>query len=419
MKQKVETKSIKLGLRENWQQFAWLVLVTGFVGGMVGMERTLLPQLAESVFHIASTSAVLSFIVAFGITKAITNYFTGALANKLGRRNLLIIGWVIGLPIPWILMYTHSWNLVVLANILLGLNQGLTWSSTVVMKMDLVGEKNRGMAMGLNEFAGYLAVGLVALLTAYLASRFGLRPYPFMIGVVFSVLGLLVSLFIIKDTQFHVAAAKVADNLQLRRVFWDTTLFNRNLSAVTQAGLVNNLNDGMAWGLLPVLLANRGLHLTEIGLVTAIYPGVWGIGQLFTGRLADFVSRKSLLFWGMLLQGISLMLLVWATSLNQFIMISFFLGLGTALVYPTFMIAISENTNPAQRPESLGVFRLWRDLGYAIGALLTGVLLAYSGVSATIFAIAGFTVFSALVIQFRMQQTPDVLPVPHPTGLSI
>lgn len=415
----METKTIKLGLRENWHQFSWLVLVTGFVGGMVGMERTLLPQLAESVFHIASTSAVLSFIVAFGITKAITNYFTGALANKLGRRNLLIIGWVIGLPIPWILMYTHSWNLVVLANILLGLNQGLTWSSTVVMKMDLVGEKNRGMAMGLNEFAGYLAVGLVALLTAYLAASFGLRPYPFMIGVVFSVLGLLVSLFIIKDTRFHVAATKTDGNLQLRWVFWDTTLFNRNLSAVTQAGLVNNLNDGMTWGLLPVLLASRGLHLTEIGLVTAIYPGVWGIGQLFTGRLADFISRKSLLFWGMFMQGISLMLLVWATSLNQFILISFLLGLGTALVYPTFMIAISENTNPAQRPESLGVFRLWRDLGYAIGALLTGVLLVYSGVSGTIFAIAALTVFSAFIIQFRMQSVPGVQAVPHPTGLSI
>ncbi|GEO04002.1 MFS transporter [Adhaeribacter aerolatus] len=400
----LEQKEIKLGLQENWQQFSWLVLVTGFVGGMVGIERTLLPQLAEEEFHIASTSAVLSFIVAFGITKALTNYFTGALANKLGRRKLLIIGWLIGLPIPWILMYATSWNLIIVANILLGLNQGLTWSSTVVMKIDLVGEKNRGLAMGLNEFAGYLAVGLVALLTGYLASRYGLRPYPFLIGVVFSVLGLLISTFIIKDTAHHVAVAETAsdDKLRLRHVFRDTTLFNRNLSSITQAGLVNNLNDGMVWGLLPVLLSNRGFSLTEVGLVTAVYPGVWGFGQLFTGRLSDFVSRKVLLFWGMLLQGITLLLLAGAAALNQFIILAAFLGLGTALVYPTFLVAISENTNPGQRAESLGVFRLWRDMGYAVGALITGFLAEYYGLLSPLFFIGGLTLLSAMVIKFRM-----------------
>ncbi|MDO1449254.1 MFS transporter [Rhodocytophaga aerolata] len=397
------TTEAKLGLRENWQQFSMLVIINAFVGGMIGLERTLLPQLAEQEFGLVAKSALLSFIVVFGLTKAITNYFTGALANKIGRKNLLVYGWLFGLPVPLILMYAPSWNYIVFANVLLGINQGLAWSSTVVMKIDLVGEKNRGLAMGINEFAGYLSIALVAFLTGWIASGYGIRPYPFLIGILFAIFGLLASIFLVKDTAAHVKQeASTTKQARLQHVFWDTTFIHSNLGAVTQAGLVNNLNDGMIWGLLPVLLSIKGFSLSQIGLIVAAYPAVWGVGQLFTGALADKYCKKTLLFYGMLLQGIAIVFFPWSTSFVHFISIAAILGLGTAVVYPTFLAAIAADTHPDQRAASMGVFRFWRDLGYAIGALLTGVLADSLGIDYAMLVVGAITILSSLVIHFRM-----------------
>lgn len=397
-------KEVNLGLRENLAQFTLLVIVNAFVGGMVGLERSILPQIAEVEFHIAAKTAVLSFIVVFGIVKALTNYFTGALADRFGRRNLLIVGWLFALPVPLILMYAPDWNWIVAANILLGINQGITWSSTVVMKIDLVGERNRGLAMGLNEFAGYIAVAVVAFLTGWVAGTYGLRPYPFYIGIFLSVAGLLTSLFFIRDTRHHVAKEAVDHKVRkLKSVFWETTLFDRNLGSVTQAGLVNNLNDGMAWGLFPILLAQKQFDIAEIGIVTAVYPAVWGVGQLFTGKISDHVNKKHMLFLGMLLQGVALLFFAFASSLTHFIVLSSILGLGTAMVYPTFLATIAENTHPHDRAKSLGVFRLWRDLGYAIGAVLTGLIADSFGIASSIVVIGILTVISSVIIEIRMK----------------
>lgn len=394
---------VTLGLKENWKQFTLLVIINAFVGGMVGLERSILPQIAEVEFGIAAKSAVLSFIIVFGIVKALSNYFAGSFANKIGRKNLLIIGWIFGLPVPFILMYAPSWDWIVAANVLLGINQGLAWSSTVVMKIDLVGEKQRGFAMGLNEFAGYLAVALVAFLTGYIASEYGLRPYPFYIGIGMAILGILGSIFLIKDTRRHVAAEKtLTDVSRLSHIFWDSTWKHPNLGSVTQAGLVNNLNDGMAWGLFPILLAGKGFNLEAIGVVTAIYPAVWGFGQLFTGKMADIYSKKMLLLVGMTLQGLSLLFFPWANTLTHYIMLAAILGWGTAMVYPTFLATVAENTHPEDRAGSIGVFRLWRDMGYAIGAILTGILADAFGINISIIAIAFLTLLSAMIIQFRM-----------------
>ncbi|THU38131.1 MFS transporter [Niastella caeni] len=395
---------VQQGLRENWKQFTLLVIINAFVGGMVGLERTILPQIAEAEFHIAAKTAILSFIIVFGIVKAITNYFTGALANKAGRKNLLIIGWLIGIPVPFMLMYAESWNWIIAANILLGINQGLTWSSTVVMKIDLVGERQRGFAMGLNEFAGYIAVATVAFCTGWIASIYGLRPYPFYIGIVLVIAGFLASLLFVKDTKHHVYAETITSNIpRLKSIFWQTTWKNKNLGSVTQAGLVNNLNDGMAWGLFPVLLASKGFTIGQIGIVTAVYPAVWGIGQLFTGKMADHFCKKDLLFWGMFLQGIALVALIFASTMTHFIVLSSILGWGTAMVYPTFLATVAENTHPADRANSLGVFRLWRDLGYAIGAVLTGIVADTLGIKASISVIGLLTILSAGIIFYRMR----------------
>lgn len=395
---------VKLGLKENLNQFILLIIVNSFVGGMVGLERSILPQIAETEFHIAAKTAILSFIIVFGITKAITNYYTGSLANKIGRKNLLTIGWLFAIPVPFILMMANNWNWIIAANVLLGINQGLTWSSTVVMKIDLVGEKDRGFAMGLNEFAGYLAVAVVAFATGMVASEFGLRPYPFYIGIVLSFAGLLTSWLLIKDTKFHVAKEASSSNIApLKNVFWDTTLFDRNLGSVTQAGLINNLNDGMAWGLFPILLAEKNYSISEIAIVTAVYPAVWGIGQLFTGKMADHFCKKNMLFWGMFLQGMALLLFVFASSFTHYILLATILGWGTAMVYPTFLATVAENTNPHDRPKSLGVFRLWRDLGYAIGAILTGIIADAFGIDASIIVIGILTVSSSLIIEKRMK----------------
>lgn len=397
--------NIQLGLKENWKQFTLLVIINAFVGGMVGMERSILPRIAEVEFAVAAKTAILSFIIVFGIVKALTNYFTGALANRFGRKNLLTAGWIIGIPIPFILMYAPSWNWIIAANVLLGINQGLAWSSTVMMKIDLVGEKQRGFAMGLNEFAGYISVALVAFLTGYIAGEYGLRPYPFYTGVVLVILGLLSTVFLVKDTRHHVQKETLQSTIPvLKNIFWETTLRNRNLGSVTQAGLVNNLNDGMVWGIFPILLSVKGFSISEIGIVTAVYPAVWGLGQIFTGKMADIFPKRSMLFFGMLLQAIALTLLVWSTNFIHFTILSIILGWGTAMVYPTFLATIAEYTNPKDRPKSIGIFRLWRDLGYAIGAILTGVIADLFNINTSILFIAGLTFLSALIIRLRMSR---------------
>lgn len=396
-------RTVQLGLKENWRQFSLLVVINAFVGGMVGMERTILPRIAEVEFQIAAKTVILSFITVFGIVKAITNYFTGALANKAGRKKLLIAGWLFGLPVPFLLMFANDWSWIVAANILLGINQGLAWSSTVMMKIDLVGERQRGLAMGLNEFAGYLSVAAVAFLTGWVASQYGLRPYPFYIGVLLSVGGLLMSWLFVKDTRHHVAAETVSSPVpRLHNIFRQTTWGHPNLGSVTQAGLVNNLNDGMVWGLLPLLLSAKGFEVGQIGVVTAVYPATWGIGQLLTGKMADLFCKKTLLYSGMLAQGLALLALPLANAFPHYVTLSALLGAGTALVYPTFLATVAENTHPADRAGSLGIFRFWRDLGYAIGAVVSGIIADYLGLNAAVIAIGLLTVISAVIIMIRM-----------------
>ncbi len=405
---KLINPEIKLGLKENWKQFALLVIVNAFVGGMVGLERTIIPQIAEVDFGLAAKTGILSFIVVFGITKAITNYYTGQLANKFGRKNLLVTGWLFAIPVPIMLIYATSWNWIIGANLFLGISQGLTWSSTVVMKIDLVGEKDRGFAMGLNEFAGYVAVALVAFLTGWIAVHYGLRPYPFYIGIGLSIIGLALSLFFVKDTSQHVSLESSTSNIpKLQHLFWQTTWQHKNLGSVTQAGLVNNLNDGMVWGLFPLLLARKGFDIGDIGIIVATYPAVWGLAQLFTGKLADQLCKKSLLFWGMFMQGVALLWMLWANTFTSFVLLSTLLGLGTAIVYPTFLAAVSEYTHPDQRSQSIGAFRLWRDLGYAVGAILTGIIADQFGLEAPVIAIGLLTIFSSFIIKFRMRCAPE------------
>jgi MFS family permease len=397
--------TVRLGLRQNWRQFTLLVIVNALVGGMVGLERTILPELAREEFGMAVKTAILSFIIVFGLTKAIANYYTGVLANRFGRKNLLLLGWALALPVPLLLIYAPNWQWVIAANVLLGIHQGLCWSSTVVMKMDLVGDKDRGLAMGLNEAAGYLAVGAVAFFTAWMAGKYGLRPYPFYIGIGLAVAGLLGTWLWVKDTRQHVAVA--AEHVPLARqknVFWETTWRHPSLGAVTQAGLVNNLNDGMVWGLLPMLLSARGFSLAQTGLIAAIYPAVWGLGQLGTGKLADHFNHRHMLIGGMALQGLALLGFIPANQAWQFIALSALLGLGTAIVYPTFLAAIAAITHPWQRAECIGVFRLWRDLGYAIGALLTGLTADLLGLNGSVAVIGALTLASAGVLYNRMKK---------------
>jgi MFS family permease len=400
----MKEKMVTLGLKENRKQFWLLVFINALVGGMIGLERTLLPELAEKEFHISSTSIVLSFIVTFGLFKAVTNYFTGALANKFGRKKLLLIGWLIGIPVPFLLMYADSWSWIIFANILLGINQGLTWSSTVVMKIDLVGDKHRGFAMGLNEFAGYATLALVAYATSSIANTYGIRPYPFMIGIVLVLSGTLLTWLFVKDTSNHVMQETLqsSDTSQLKHLFWETTWLNKNLGSVTQAGLINNLNDAMIWGLMPVLLAHKGFNIESIGIITATYPAVWGLGQLITGKLSDIYCKRDLLFLGMFMQGLAILILLFAQTITHYVIICVILGIGTAIVYPTFLSGIAENTNPQQRAKSLGVFRFWRDLGYAVGALLTGIFADIFGIQFSVIIIGLLTLLSSLIILYRM-----------------
>ena len=401
---------VVLGLKQNWKQFALLVLINGFVGAMIGLERSIFPQFATEIFGLESNVAILSFITAFGISKAAANYFSGRLANRFGRKNLLTLGWIIALPVPLILAFTSNWNWVIVSNFLLGISQGLTWSSTVMMKIDLVGEKDRGFAMGLNEFAGYFAVGIFAFLSGFIAQEYGIRPYPFLLGEILALIGLILTVLFVQDTRKHVEveAGKHIETAQ-KGIFWETTFRNKTLSSITQAGLVNNLNDGMIWGLLPVLLISLNFGLDQIGLIAAIYPTVWGISQLFTGKMADLFPKKPLLFWGMLVQGLAILLLPLATGYLLLVIISVSLGIGTAIVYPTFLAAIAESTHPKQRAESIGTFRLWRDLGYAIGAILSGITADFFGIKSAILLIGLVTIGSSQVIQIRMPKNINLL----------
>lgn len=400
---------VQFGIRHNWKQIGLLLAITAFLGSMVGMERSLLPKLATEVFGIATKTAMFSFIVAFGLTKAFANYYAGFFANKWGRKKLLVAGWLFALPIPWILAYAPSWNWIIGANILLGLNQGLAWSSTQVMKLDLVKERARGTAMGLNEFAGYSAVGGITFLAAYIAATYGLRPYPFFLGIAFSIIGLAASLLFVRDTRGHMTAAARAagDKATFKNIFRGASLTGRNLGAVTLGGLVNNMNDGMMWGLYPLLLAVKGFSLAEVGALTAIYPACWGIGQLFTGKLGDLVAKKRLLTIGLALQALTLVILAAASAFSHFVALSILLGLGKALVYPNFLAAVAENSHPRQRAQNIGTFRFWRDSGYAIGAVLAGVLADAFSIEVAMVLVGGITLAAALTIQTRMQLAPS------------
>ena len=391
------------GLKENLTQFILLLIVNAFVGGMIGIERTIIPQFASNNFNISSHSAILSFIIAFGITKACTNLLFGKLANITGRRKLLIIGWLFAIPVPIILINANFWSWIIFANILLGINQGLTWSSTVNMKIDLVGEKDRGFAMGLNEFSGYLALGITAYLTGFIAQNYGLTPYPFYLGLIVSIIGLFLSVLFVKETTPFVNIEMQKNTSKpYENVFIETTLKNKTLSSVTQAGLVNNLNDGMIWGLLPILLLSLNLDNEKIGIIVAAYPIFWGFGQLFTGKMSDLYSKKRMLFWGMLIQGISIIFFTYTTNFILLLSLSIILGIGTAIVYPTFLTVIADESPPIQRAESIGAFRLWRDLGYAIGAIISGVTADFFGIEYSILLIGFITILSSFVIQLRM-----------------
>src|SRR5216683_1450943 len=395
---------VQLGLRANWQQFTLLVIVNAFVGGMVGLERSIIPLLGQQVFGLVSTTAVLSFIVSFGVVKALANLFAGRLSDRIGRKWVLVVGWLFGLPVPFLIIFAPSWGWIVFANVLLGINQGLCWSTTVIMKIDLVGPARRGLAMGLNEFAGYAAVSLSALLTGYLAASQGLRPAPFYPGIAFATLGLLLSVFAVRDTHDHaLAEARQRGSEQSRpgfaRILLLTSWKDRALFAASQAGMVNNLNDGMVWGLIPVFLATRGVTLDRIGLVTATYPLVWGMGQLATGALSDRWGRKWMIASGMWVQAVGIATFVIGHSLGPWLAGAILLGIGTALVYPTLLAAVSDVAHPDWRASAVGVYRLWRDSGYAIGAILAGLLADLFGVTWAIGVIAGVTFLSGVVVQ--------------------
>lgn len=401
-----------LGIRANLSQFVLLIIVNAFVGAMVGMERAILPALAEEEFHLEARSAVLAFIVVFGVTKAITNYFAGRLSDVHGRRIVLITGWLVAAPVPFILIGAPSWSWVLLANALLGVSQGLTWSTTVIMKIDLAGPASRGTAMGINEFAGYLAVAGAALGTGYVAATWGLRPEPFYLGIVFVAIGLLLSVLLVRETREHAAhEATLSRPLppeglpSAREIFWKTSVFDRNLSSVSQAGMVNNLNDGMAWGLFPIAFAAAGMSLAQIGWLAALYPAVWAIGQLVAGAASDRIGRKGLIVGGMWVQAVGICVVAFSTQFAGFATGAVFLGVGTAMVYPTLLAAIGDVAHPDWRASSVGVYRLWRDLGYAIGALLAGIIADLAGIDWAIASIAALTFLSGILVAFRMRET--------------
>jgi MFS family permease len=424
-----EPSPIRLGLKENLSQFLLLVGVNALVGGMLGQERTVLPLLADEVFGLTAFSATLTFIAAFGIVKAATNFFAGTLSDRYGRKPVLVAGWIVAIPVPLLLIWAPSWGWVIFANVLLGVNQGLTWSTTVIMKIDLVGPAKRGLAMGFNEAAGYGAVALTALTTGFIASRHGLRPEPFYLGLAYAALGLGISTLFVSETRGHAlheaasyttSADHLHGDLTTGEIFRLTSYRERALSSCSQAGLVNNLNDGLAWGLLPLYFAAAGLSVARIGILAALYPAVWGVGQLVTGGLSDRIGRKPLIVGGMLVQAAALGLFAATEGFAVWSAAGVLLGAGTAMVYPTLLAAIGDVAHPSWRARSVGIYRLWRDGGFAVGALLAGVLADVFDISVAIWAIAALTAASGVVVLSRMYETHprhERIPVPDDADL--
>lgn len=409
---------IRLGLRQNLAQFTLLVAVNALVGGMLGQERTVLPLLASEEFGVEKYSAALTYILAFGLAKAITNYFAGTWSDRFGRKPVLVGGWLVAVPVPVLLIVAPTWEVVIAANVLLGISQGLTWSTTVIMKIDLVGPSNRGLAMGFNEAAGYVAVAATALATGYLADAYGLRPAPFLLGVAFAAIGLGLSVLAVHETRGHAhhearhhtppghaTSRHGAHDLTDRQVALLTSVREPALSSASQAGLVNNLHDGLAWGLFPVLFATSGLPLAHIGVLTAAYPAVWGFGQLVTGALSDRWGRKWLIVAGMLLQAAALALVAVADTFTWWAVAAVVLGAGTAMVYPTLLASIGDVAHPAWRARAVGVYRLWRDGGFAVGALTAGLIADAYGIRAAVWAVAALTAVSGVVVAVRMYET--------------
>jgi MFS family permease len=400
---------VVLGLRANWRQFALLVLINAFVGGMVGIERTVVPLIGAEEFHLASTTLVVSFIVSFGVVKACANLVSGHLADIWGRKRVLVLGWLVGLPVPFMIIWAPSWEWVIAANALLGINQGFAWSMTVIMKVDLVGPKSRGLAVGLNEFAGYLAVGVTAFLTGYIAAQFGLRPAPIYLGVAYAILGLVLSILLVRDTRDHIRleignSPRAMATISFWEIFTLTSFRDRNLFAASQAGLVNNLNDGMSWGIFPLFFAAFGLGVERIGILKAVYPATWGILQVATGPLSDRWGRKGLIVGGMWVQAAGLLLTALTHEFEYWLVGSLLLGIGTAMVYPSLIAAVSDASHPTWRARSLSVYRFWRDLGYAIGALSAGIIADILGMSWAIGIIAVLTFISGAVAALLMRE---------------
>jgi len=410
---------IALGLKENWRQFWLLVLVNAFVGATIGLERTVLPLLAEEEFGLASKGAILSFIATFGIVKAATNVFAGRLGDLYGRRRILIAGWLFAIPVPLLVMWAPSWGWIVFANVLLGINQGLAWSTTVIMKIDLVGPNQRGFAMGLNEFAGYLAVAVAALATGWIADAYSLRPEPFYLGIGFIAAGLGLTLLFVRETHHHAAleakdfrrpdgvvgSAAPGHELGTRQILARASWSDPALSSASHAGMVNNLNDGLAWGLFPLFFAAGGLSVGQIGTLSFLYPAAWGVLQLWTGSLSDRWGRKRLIAGGMMIQGLALAGIATGVGFWTWAAAAVLLGLGTAMVYPTLLAAIGDVAHPSWRGSAVGVYRLWRDAGYAVGALMAGFLADLFGMALAIGTIAVLTFLSGVQVAWRMPET--------------
>ena len=406
----IKPPGVRLGLRENAAQFSLLVAVNALVGGMIGQERTVLPLLAEDEFGLTAYTATLTFIAAFGVVKAVTNFFAGTLSDRYGRKPVLVAGWLVAVPVPLLLMWAPTWGWIIAANVLLGVNQGLTWSTTVIMKIDLVGPARRGLAMGLNEAAGYGAVAATALATGYIAAHAGLRPEPFLLGVAFAGLGLGLSVLFVRETQGYARLEAAAhhrpdDERSTGDVFVLTSFREKALSSCSQAGLVNNLNDGLAWGLFPIFFANAGLSISRIGILAAIYPAVWGLGQLVTGGLSDRIGRKPLIVGGMLTQALALAWIAGTSGFGAWAVGATVLGAGTAMVYPTLLAAIGDVAHPRWRARSVGIYRLWRDGGFAVGAILAGIVADLASIEAAIWAVATLTAASGIVVIARMYET--------------